>query len=194
MKLHLAEPLETEWHGGSKDPISLLAPSVSSLDIIWILWSQRSSFSAAENSSTTGYRSIGQFELARCPAPTSISLPFVWLGVAMTLKRLRSARLPLWRVVLFFAPFINLMFFSRTLSGCRQGSPVSSDTHELSRLGRMVPNSAMGSAAFSLLFTVPASLFVVVGVSDAIIQRIHMRVLRHIRDRVEAKSTPAQGS
>ena len=33
-----------------------------------------------------------------------------------------------------------------------------------SRLGRIVPNSAMGSIAFSLLFTVPASLFVVVGV------------------------------
>jgi hypothetical protein len=84
-----------------------------------------------------------------------ISLPFVWL--------LRSARLPLWLVGFFFAPFINLMFFLVLCLVPERKSGVIRHTRT-SRLGRIVPNSAMGSIAFSLLFTVPASLFVVVGV------------------------------
>ena len=40
-----------------------------------------------------------------------VSLPFIWGGVAMTVKRLRDAGQPVWLVVLFFVPFINLLFF-----------------------------------------------------------------------------------
>lgn len=39
------------------------------------------------------------------------ALPFIWIGVAMTVKRLRSIGLPLWLVILFFVPFVNLLFF-----------------------------------------------------------------------------------
>src|SRR5260370_37608577 len=37
----------------------------------------------------------------------AFSLPFVWIGVTLTLRRLRSAGLPLALVMLFFAPFLN---------------------------------------------------------------------------------------
>ena len=40
-----------------------------------------------------------------------LALPFVWVGVALTLKRLRSANLPSQLVLLFFVPFLNLLFF-----------------------------------------------------------------------------------
>src|SRR3982074_420348 len=40
-----------------------------------------------------------------------VPLPFLWIGVAMSVKRLRDAGQPLWLVVLFFIPFINLLFF-----------------------------------------------------------------------------------
>ena len=40
-----------------------------------------------------------------------VSIPFVWVGVAMTVKRLRDAGQPVWLVVLFFVPYINLLFF-----------------------------------------------------------------------------------
>src|SRR5258708_12545696 len=40
-----------------------------------------------------------------------VSLPFLWIGVAMSVKRLRDACQPLWVVILFFMPFINLVFF-----------------------------------------------------------------------------------
>src|SRR5205807_10563790 len=33
---------------------------------------------------------------------------FIWSGVAMTVRRLRSAGLPLWLVTLFFLPIVNL--------------------------------------------------------------------------------------
>ncbi|MDP9338986.1 MAG: hypothetical protein M3P45_08970 [Acidobacteriota bacterium] len=39
------------------------------------------------------------------------ALPFIYLGVVMTLRRLRDAAAPLWLVSLFFIPFANLVFF-----------------------------------------------------------------------------------
>jgi hypothetical protein len=39
------------------------------------------------------------------------SIPFVVVGVFLTLLRLRAASLPLWLTFLFFLPMINLLFF-----------------------------------------------------------------------------------
>jgi uncharacterized membrane protein YhaH (DUF805 family) len=41
----------------------------------------------------------------------AFSLPFIWLGLAQTVRRLRECELPLWLSVLFFVPFANLVFF-----------------------------------------------------------------------------------
>jgi uncharacterized membrane protein YhaH (DUF805 family) len=40
----------------------------------------------------------------------AIAVPFIWLGVTLTVQRLRDAGQPLWLVVLFFVPVINLLF------------------------------------------------------------------------------------
>src|SRR6266478_6915676 len=40
-----------------------------------------------------------------------IALPFIWLGLAMTVKRLRDAGEPTWIAALFFVPVANLLFF-----------------------------------------------------------------------------------
>src|SRR5579863_10001710 len=40
-----------------------------------------------------------------------LALPFIWIGVALTLRRLRAVRLPTWLVIFFFLPVINLVFF-----------------------------------------------------------------------------------
>jgi hypothetical protein len=40
------------------------------------------------------------------------ALPFIWLGLLMTLRRLRDAGLPPWLALLFFAPFVNVIFFA----------------------------------------------------------------------------------
>lgn len=40
-----------------------------------------------------------------------VSLPFIWVGVVLTLQRLRAAGLPPALVVLFFVPLVNLLLF-----------------------------------------------------------------------------------
>jgi len=41
----------------------------------------------------------------------AVSMPFIWLGVAQTVRRLRDCEQPLWLSALFFVPFANLLFF-----------------------------------------------------------------------------------
>ena len=91
----------------------------------------------------------------------AISLPFIWIGVTLTLKRLRSARLPPALVLLFFVPFLNLLFFLALSLVPARDLPQQSDTipsSQRSPLARIVPESALGSAAVSLLVTVPLGL------------------------------------
>src|SRR5438552_10922556 len=38
-------------------------------------------------------------------------LPFIWLGVTLTVQRLRDGGKPLWLVVLFFVQVINILFY-----------------------------------------------------------------------------------
>jgi uncharacterized membrane protein YhaH (DUF805 family) len=42
----------------------------------------------------------------------AVALPFVWIGIVVTLRRLHDARLPRWLVGLFFIPAVNLLFFA----------------------------------------------------------------------------------
>jgi hypothetical protein len=93
----------------------------------------------------------------------ALSLPFVWIGVVLTLKRLRSAGIPSPLVALFFVPFLNLLFF---LLLCLIPERVALDTvprrSEKSCVSSVIPDSALGSAAISLLFTVPAGVAITV--------------------------------
>lgn len=91
-------------------------------------------------------------------AMVALALPFVWIGVTLTMKRLRSANLPVELVALFFVPFVNLLFFlllcllpQRDLPQTEQQERGSKDSF----LQRIVPEGVMGSAAASLLLTVP---------------------------------------
>jgi hypothetical protein len=92
-----------------------------------------------------------------------LSLPFIWVGVALTIKRLRSVNLPPSLVLLFFIPFLNLLFF---LLLCLVPTRISTREQETKRpktsaFARIVPESVVGSAAISLLITVPAGLAMV---------------------------------
>src|SRR5260221_7533592 len=40
-----------------------------------------------------------------------VALPFIWLGLSMTVKRLRDAGQPTWLAALFFAPIANIAFY-----------------------------------------------------------------------------------
>jgi uncharacterized membrane protein YhaH (DUF805 family) len=94
----------------------------------------------------------------------ALALPFVWVGVALTTRRLRSANLPSPLVLLFFVPFLNLLFLlflclvparnPATKEGAAEWAKSSS-------FARIIPENVLGSAAISLLFTVPAGLVMV---------------------------------
>jgi uncharacterized membrane protein YhaH (DUF805 family) len=96
-----------------------------------------------------------------------VSIPFIWVGVAMTVKRLRDAGQPLWLVVLFFVPFVNLLFFpllctlpsherSQDFEGAPWPGPHGVD--------RFIPHSKIGSAALSIVVTTVLGLgFVLMG-------------------------------
>jgi uncharacterized membrane protein YhaH (DUF805 family) len=99
----------------------------------------------------------------------AVAVPFVWTGVVLTLKRLRSAGLPLWLVALFFVPFLNFFFFlllcvvppRGDVSGDQAQAPAASSSggeRFKYALGRIIPDNAWGSAAIGVLLTVLLSL------------------------------------
>ena len=85
-----------------------------------------------------------------------LSLPFIWVGVALTTRRLRAMGLPLWLVALFFVPYLNLLFF---LVLCVYPSQSEQDlakpprARENRTLAKIIPDSNWGSAAMALLIS-----------------------------------------
>jgi hypothetical protein len=89
----------------------------------------------------------------------ALSLPFIWVGVVLTMKRLRSAGLSPQLVALFFLPFLNLLFFLiLSLVPEREAPAGARQPRQDSFAARLFPESALGSAAVSLLITVPIGL------------------------------------
>ena len=85
-----------------------------------------------------------------------LALPFIWIGVTLTSKRLRSAGLPLWLVALFFVPFLNVLFLA-FLCLAPEHEPLESGIFEwrADQLARILPRGRIGSAAMSLLLVLP---------------------------------------
>ena len=96
-------------------------------------------------------------DLARAAMPLLlVTLPFVWTGIALTLRRVRSAGLPVGSLLLFFVPLINLLFFGIL---CCLPSRVAADVASAPKrggwLGRLIPESRLGSAVVAILIVVP---------------------------------------
>ena len=91
----------------------------------------------------------------------AMALPFIWVGVVLTLRRLRDAGLPLWLVAVFFLPVINLVFFavltvvpSRIPEGPEGFQPLFSGGRLRAFLDRAIPVGEIESAALAVLLTV----------------------------------------
>lgn len=88
----------------------------------------------------------------------TVALPFIWIGVALTLRRLRDAHLPLWMVAFFFLPLVNLFFF--LVLALIPSTPRKLPRRPLARrrfyetLARVIPDSELGSAVMGILVTV----------------------------------------
>src|SRR5258708_1613327 len=91
------------------------------------------------------------------------ALPFVWVGVMMTLKRLRSMGAPAAFVILFFVPFVNLLFFL-FLSLCPSQANTQPEVAEANQpwLVRIAPDGPLGSAVAAILVTAILGLAITV--------------------------------
>jgi Polyketide cyclase / dehydrase and lipid transport len=102
-----------------------------------------------------------------------LSLPFIVVGVLLTLARLRDAGLPLWLVAIFFVPIVNLILFAILVvmparpplpnipEDATPSGPTSMD-EPLTRLQRVHRSISRGdpwlSGLVSLLVTVPLAV------------------------------------
>jgi len=86
-----------------------------------------------------------------------LALPFIWIGVVLTMRRLRAIRMPTWLVIFFFLPVINLVFFlllsilPTRQTGGRQGPQPGGGLSSV--LDRLIPDNPVGSAAMAVLLT-----------------------------------------
>ncbi len=83
------------------------------------------------------------------------SIPFIWVGTLLCLKRLRDAKFPNWMLFLFFLPFINLLMFLLLTAIPRRDERANPSTFITSGL---LPKSKFGSAVFAVSLTCLFSL------------------------------------
>jgi hypothetical protein len=92
----------------------------------------------------------------------ALALPFIWAGVGLTLRRLRSIGLPSWLVAFFFVPVVNLLFFLALAALPDQPSHAGERVPQTAFLDRLIPRSKSGSAVagvmLGLLLGVPLTL------------------------------------
>ena len=83
------------------------------------------------------------------------ALPFIWVGVTMTVKRLRDAGQPLWLTLLFFVPVINLLFFGLllVLPSQETASAATSAGQRTPSIYPYLPTTRTGSAAAAVVLT-----------------------------------------
>lgn len=96
-----------------------------------------------------------------------VAAPFIWIGVSMTLRRLRDAGLPVWLVIFFFIPFLNVPFF---LALClwpphdREQIQQAAPWPRVRSLSGIIPRSELGGAVLSTVLTsVMGLVFVLLG-------------------------------
>lgn len=88
------------------------------------------------------------------------SLPFLWAGVVLTLRRLRAVGWRPWWVALFFVPVLKLVFFA-LLCAMPSREVASAPLQKGTRrewLGALIPRSAFGSAVAALLVSVATAV------------------------------------
>lgn len=82
-----------------------------------------------------------------------LSLPFLWAGIALTLRRLRSLGWnPFW-ALLFFVPVVKFFFFNMLCilkARENQGAPQSPAGFGRDLMDRMIPKDSRGSAIFAI--------------------------------------------
>ncbi|HEY2120067.1 MAG TPA: DUF805 domain-containing protein [Candidatus Acidoferrum sp.] len=77
------------------------------------------------------------------------SIPFIWIGIGMTLRRLCDAGLDTLLVLLFFVPVVNVLFFVFLCAVPSHEEALELRVHQASFLSAVLPKSKFGISAFS---------------------------------------------
>lgn len=90
----------------------------------------------------------------------ALTIPFAWIGICLTLRRLRDAGLSVWLSLLLVLPLINLLFAALL---CFIPSREMPDGGEgCANLARKyLPDSRLGSATVSILVTAPVAVLLI---------------------------------
>ena len=91
-----------------------------------------------------------------CLGLLAVALPFIWIGVVLTVQRLRSAELPRWLVILFFVPLVQWLFLALLClwpSRHEARPPRLGAGGFAARLEPLIPENALGAAAFGVAVT-----------------------------------------
>ncbi len=86
----------------------------------------------------------------------ALALPFIAIGTALTVRRLRDVRAPEGLVILFFVPLVNLFLFL-ILCLFPSKAPVAV-LKSKQRGGRWIPESKIGSALLAILLNAASGL------------------------------------
>jgi len=83
----------------------------------------------------------------------TLALPFVWIGVSMTVRRLRDSNQPAWLACLFFVPVINLALFAALSVGPSNEADVLHvfQSEDARTPRRWAPHSEPASILFSVV-------------------------------------------
>ncbi len=83
------------------------------------------------------------------------ALPFMWTGLMLTIRRLRSADLPRWLAALYFVPFVKLVLFAMLAIVPAAAARAEEQRRVMSSFERFVglwlPHNALGSAFVAAL-------------------------------------------
>jgi len=95
---------------------------------------------------------MSQADLVFVGTMAAASLPFAWVGLAITVKRFRAIGWPLWLVVLFFVPIANIASFA-IAAAWPEHETTPAEPPLNSWLARLVPVDILGAAILALIVT-----------------------------------------
>jgi len=74
----------------------------------------------------------------------AVALPFIWIGIVLSIRRLRDAGLPALLAVWFFVPILNLIFFAILCAAPSLARPHVIQAARGNTLDRWIPRSHLG--------------------------------------------------
>jgi uncharacterized membrane protein YhaH (DUF805 family) len=101
-----------------------------------------------------GMRGLGIEDRLFAGTMLLLAVPFLWLGLAMSVKRLRDAGGPTWLAALFFVPLANLLFFLVLCLGSGESAPKEEEGAPWPGprfLDRWIPDGKVASALLSIV-------------------------------------------